>query len=1333
MKKTLSIFLTVLMVLSLVPFAALSAFAEDEAPPIEVRTVADLYAVRNKLDGNYILMNDIDLTEATAEGGDYDNNGHGWAPIGENSDLAFTGVFDGNGYSIIGMRIYNHSSSSYVGLFGYVKGVIKNLTMENVSISVNKYYCGAVCAILAENAEMLRCKVSGSIRNSGYSYTHYTGGLVGEAIGTVTECVNSANILGTGSSSGNNPSSCDIFVGGITGYAGVTTISSCVNTGTVHNTCTKPYPYAAGICGWGEGTTVQYCINIGSITNDYRYQYSSYDYARAILHGSNYTINKNYFLIGSASTGGGDSATTCVALSAAQMLLESSFGYLDFENTWFIDPGLGVTHPQLKNNPEVFPDSISVAQPATKLTYTHHEPLDVSGMTINVQKDDISYEIAVTPDMISGYEEASVGPRTMTVSYLGKSTTYNIFILELPVDEIALNYEEFDVDIGSTVQLTASFTPENATDTTATYVSSNPDIATVDENGLVTGVDRGDAVITATAASGVEAFCTVHVQKPATAMRFEKSSLVLNAGETGSFGVIFTPEDATDAVTWSSANENIATVDENGVVTGVEYGKTTITGTTTRGLIYGGTVNVRSHAFGEYVFNNDATCLEDGTMTAHCLYCDAVDTVTDEGTALGHNYLAVKSNPTCTEAGFTSHFCTRCGNSFTDGHTDATGHIYISKVGDDYLASPATCSKAATYYKSCYSCGAPSEETFSYGSPLRHKYTAEIVNADCENDGYTRYTCAKCGDSYIGNTVPALGHEYAEEWTIETPATCTTDGVKSRHCIRCGEAGDITGIPATGHRFGAWASLDENSHQRVCAIDPTHTETEEHRWDDGEIAAAATCETDGIKVYTCGVCGAQKTEILPATGHEFGAWTKLDATYHQRVCANDAGHTEKEAHAWDAGKITKDPTCTTAGVKTYTCAVCKATKTESIPKTGHAYGAWTKLDATYHQRVCANNAAHIEKAEHSWNAGKITKDPTCTTAGVKTYTCTVCKATKTETIAKTGHAYGAWTKLDATYHQRVCANNESHTQKEEHTWNAGKVTKAATCTTAGVKTYTCTACKATKTETVAKLGHNYSTSWTVDKAATCTAAGSKSHHCTRCTAKADVTSIPATGHTWDAGVVTTAATTTAEGVKTFTCSVCGATKTEAIPKALAKIAVTAANTASGVKLSWKKDANADGYYVYRKTGSGSYSLIKTISGNTTITYTDTAVKSRNGVAYTYCVKSYRGTEKGTYTAKKIYRLTGVAISSLTNSAAGRITVKWAENAKATGYQIQYATNSKFTSAKTIAVTDAATLAKTISSLTVGSTYYVRVRAYKTVSSVKYYSAWSAAKSVKIAK
>ena len=117
---------------------------------------------------------------------------------------------------------------------------------------------------------------------------------------------------------------------------------------------------------------------------------------------------------------------------------------------------------------------------------------------------------------------------------------------------------------------------------------------------------------------------------------------------------------------------------------------------------------------------------------------------------------------------------------------------------------------------------------------------------------------------------------------------------------------------------------------------------------------------------------------------------------------------------------------------------------------------------------------------------------------------------------------------------------------KEHIWDAGVVTKEATCTEAGEITYTCEVCKETKTETIAAKGHTYSTEWTIDKEATCTEAGSKSHHCTECDAKTDETAIAAKGHTWDAGVVTKEATCTEAGEKTYTCEVCKETKTEAI-------------------------------------------------------------------------------------------------------------------------------------------------------------------------------------------
>ena len=127
--------------------------------------------------------------------------------------------------------------------------------------------------------------------------------------------------------------------------------------------------------------------------------------------------------------------------------------------------------------------------------------------------------------------------------------------------------------------------------------------------------------------------------------------------------------------------------------------------------------------------------------------------------------------------------------------------------------------------------------------------------------------------------------------------------------------------------------------------------------------------------------------------------------------------------------------------------------------------------------------------------------------------------------------------------------NDEHTVHTEHKWDEGVVTKEATCTEAGEKTYTCTVCNATRTEKIEAAGHKYSTEWTIDKEATCTEPGSKSHHCTVCDAKTEETEIKATGHKWDEGKVTKEATCTEAGEKTYTCTVCKETKTEKIDAA----------------------------------------------------------------------------------------------------------------------------------------------------------------------------------------
>ena len=187
-------------------------------------------------------------------------------------------------------------------------------------------------------------------------------------------------------------------------------------------------------------------------------------------------------------------------------------------------------------------------------------------------------------------------------------------------------------------------------------------------------------------------------------------------------------------------------------------------------------------------------------------------------------------------------------------------------------------------------------------------------------------------------------------------------------------------------------------------------------------------------------------------------------------------------------------------------------------------------------------------------------------------------------------------------------------------------------------------------------------------------------------------------------------------------------------KYLAQPSVSTANGSAGVTVKWSKTAGAQGYYVYRKAGSATkWSKIATIKKNSTVSYTDKKATS-NGTKYVYTVKAYSGKTYSSYTSgTTIYRLNRSGITSLKNSSAKKMTVKWAKNSKANGYQVQYATNSKFSKASTSTVTSKNTVSRTISKLSKGKTYYVRVRSYKKVSGKTYYSGWCTVKKVKITK
>ena len=232
-------------------------------------------------------------------------------------------------------------------------------------------------------------------------------------------------------------------------------------------------------------------------------------------------------------------------------------------------------------------------------------------------------------------------------------------------------------------------------------------------------------------------------------------------------------------------------------------------------------------------------------------------------------------------------------------------------------------------------------------------------------------------------------------------------------------------------------------------------------------------------------------------------------------------------HKYNAGSVTKAATCTSTGIKAYTCTLCGASKTSTISKTSHAYGSpswtWSGTSSATAEFICSN--CKTSSSQKATISSSNTKAATCTATGTRTYTAKV-------------------TFNDGTYTDKKSVLVSA----KGHSYNGGNVIKSATCTTSGTKVYMCTSCKATKTEEITKLGHNYSTSWTTDKKATCEAKGIKSHHCTRCSAKKDATEIPLSNHNYDNGKVIKKATCTSDGSKTFTCALCEATKTKKVNK-----------------------------------------------------------------------------------------------------------------------------------------------------------------------------------------
>lgn len=300
-------------------------------------------------------------------------------------------------------------------------------------------------------------------------------------------------------------------------------------------------------------------------------------------------------------------------------------------------------------------------------------------------------------------------------------------------------------------------------------------------------------------------------------------------------------------------------------------------------------------------------------------------------------------NPaTCVKDGLAKRTCSLCNKVETKVLPKTGVHFY----GDWIVDKEPTCTEKGSKHKTCSVCGDTVTETIA---SLGHDYHSQKEDATCTKDGYVVEVCSRCGDERNKEIISAKGHSYGE-WIVDREPTCTETGTRYKTCSVCGDAVTET-IAALGHDY--------------------HSQRED-----------ATCTKDGYVVEICSRCGDERNkEIVSAIGHSYGEWivdrepTCTETGTRNKTCSECGDVVTETIDALGHDLVQHDakaPTCTESGHETYdTCTRCGYSTYHEIPALGHSYGDWI-----------------------------VDKEPTTSSEGLKTRTCSICGDTETVVIPK---------------------------------------------------------------------------------------------------------------------------------------------------------------------------------------------------------------------------------------------------------------------------------------------------------------------------------------------
>lgn len=785
------------------------------------------------------------------------------------------------------------------------------------------------------------------------------------------------------------------------------------------------------------------------------------------------------------------------------------------ENQEFVTLECNDVNITLNHTPIV--TDIALNSKPSKLTYELFEEFDASGMVIEATKDDGSVE-TITDYTVTGFETNSVGTKTVTISYEGKSVSFDI--------EVAHTHTWGEWETVSSPKCL-----DKGSEKRVCSVCREIEMRDVDPLGHNWEKDF---------TIDNEPKCEIAGSKSIHCSRCDVVKDITPIAPIGH--------------DYDSSITKDATCTENGIKTFV-------------------CKNDPSHAHTEEIpklnhnyvasVTKQPTCEEKGIKTFACSN-DPSHTYTEDIPAIGHSFELTKTiKATCTEDGKEIYTCKNNSSHTKEVVLQATGHT----PSDWIIDKKPTYLEDGSKHKECTVCKtvlatetvsmldditAPKIEikvkdnsfksfinNISFGLFFKETVDITITAQDAESGvekvEYIKTNIPISESDIVLQTEWISGEKLTvsddEEFIIYVRATdkqgnisyVGTDGMVvdktapvingiTNNAIYCQpvsftvsdkyiEKVIVNGTEALTDS-GEYTLPSADSQYNIVAVDKAGNETvynvtvnEGHTYGDWVTDKSADCTNNGEKHRVCSICGHRDDAEIPTLGHDYSSEFTVDI----------------------------EPTCTTDGEKSKHCSRCDDRKDITVlSATGHSFDEWKTVvspDCTNsgsRQRVCTacgfTETENFNPNGHKWDSDYTIDIPsTCTTDGSKSIHCANCDVVKdSQIIPATGHNLGEY-----------------------------KVIESATCTENGLEKRTCANCDYSETREIPALGHDYAEEFTVDKTPTCTENGEKSRQCSRCDSKADITIVPATGHSYGEWTVVTVPTCTEKGAQQRVCSICG--------------------------------------------------------------------------------------------------------------------------------------------------------------------------------------------------